>query len=406
MTVPKERYRVLYVASHPIQYQAPIFRLMAQHPQLEIQVAYCSLQGAKSGLDPEFGVDVKWDVPLLEGYPWVHVPNKSPWPGLGRFWGFLNPGLWKLVSLGGYDAIVVHTGYVCLSFWIVMAAAKLYRVPILFGTDAHGLVPLDGKKWKVPVKRFVWPRLFRLASVVIVPSTWSADMMRTLGIPDDRLVLTPYVVDNDWWINQSEKVDRGEVRRAWGVPEEVAVVLFCAKLQPWKRPLDVMNAFAHAEVTGAHLVFAGEGPLRGELESQAVSLGIAGRVHFLGFTNQSRLPAVYRASDLLVMPSDYDAFGVVVNEAMLCGCPAIVSDHVGAGRDLILAGQNGGVLPCGDVDALATLLREVLSDRERLRRMSSAARQRMETWSPRENVEAQVQAVEKAVLMMQKGASH
>ena len=403
--MPKERYRVLFIATHPIQYQSPIFRLMAQHPRLEMQAAYCSLQGAKSGLDPEFGIELKWDVPLLDGYPWVHVPNKSPWPGLARFWGLVNPGLWKLVSHGGYDAIVIYTGYAYLSFWIAMAAANLHRVPILFGTDAHGLVPLDGKKWKVTVKRFVWPRLFRLADVVIVPSSWSVEMMRSLGIPDDRLVLTPYVVDNDWWVNQAEKVDRGEVRRTWGVPEDAPVVLFCAKLQPWKRPLDVMNAFAQAGVVGSHLVFAGEGPLRGELESQAVSLGLAGRVHFLGFTNQSLLPAVYRASDVLVMSSDYDAFGVVVNEAMLCGCPAIVSDRVGAGHDLIVAGQNGGVFPCGDVKALASLLREVVCDRERLRCMGEAARRRMETWSPHENIRALVRAVGKAVLLAREGAT-
>jgi glycosyltransferase involved in cell wall biosynthesis len=223
--------------------------------------------------------------------------------------------------------------------------------------------------------------------------------MRSLGIPNDRLVLTPYVVDNDWWINQAEKVDRGEVRRAWGVPEEAAVILFCAKLQPWKRPLDVLNAFAHADVTGSHLVFAGEGPLRAELESRATLLGLNGRTHFLGFTNQSNLPAVYCGSDLLVLPSEYEPFGVVVNEAMLCGCPAIVSDRVGAGCDLISAGQNGHIFPCGNVENLAALLREVLSDRERLRRMGEMARHRMETWSPHENIKGQVQAIERSLAL-------
>ncbi len=89
---------------------------MAQHPQLDIQVAYCSLQGAESGLDAEFGVQVKWDVPLLEGYPWIQVANKSPWPRLGRFFGLINTSLWNLVSKGGFDAVVVYTGYAYASF--------------------------------------------------------------------------------------------------------------------------------------------------------------------------------------------------------------------------------------------------------------------------------------------------
>jgi glycosyltransferase involved in cell wall biosynthesis len=404
--MPEDRFRVLVVASHPVQYAAPVFRGMAEDSRLDIQVAYCSLQGAISGLDEGFGIEVKWDVPLLDGYPWIQVPNKSPRPGVGRFFGLFNPGLWKLIASGGHDAVVVLTGYVCLSFWIALIAAKLHRRPILFGTDAHGLFPLDGKRWKAGLKRFAWPRLFALADIVIVPSSRGVDLMRSLGIPDKRLVLTPYVVDNDWWISQAEKVDRSEVRRAWGVPEDGAVVLFCGKLQPWKRPLDVLNAFAHADVAGSHLAFAGEGPLRRELELKAAWLGVAERVHFLGFTNQSRLPQVYRASDLLVVASDYEPFGVVVNEAMLCGCPAIVSDRVGAGGDLVLTGQNGHIFPCGNVETLSALLREVLSDRERLRGMGEAARQRMETWSPHENIEGLTLAIQKAVHLMQNGAAH
>jgi glycosyltransferase involved in cell wall biosynthesis len=372
---------------------------MAQHPKLDIQVAYCSLQGAERGLDPEFGIEVQWDVPLLEGYPWIQLRNKSPRPGLGRFLGLFNPGLWKLVSSGGFDAVVVYTGYAYVSFWIALAAAKLHGIPLLFGTDAHGLAPLDGKNWKVAVKRLVWPRLFRLASVVIVPSSRSVYMMRSLGIPDDRLVLTPYVVDNDWWLKQAAKLNRRKVRRTWGVPDNATVALFCAKLQPWKRPLDLLHAFAQADAPSSHLVFAGDGPLRTELESRAVSLGVSTRIHFLGFINQSQLPAVYCASDLLVLPSDYDAFGVVVNEAMLCGCPAIVSDRVGAGGDLISAGRTGYVFPCGNVASLAALLQEVLSDPERLKRMSESARRRMETWSPTENIEGLVQAIERSLAL-------
>jgi len=396
--MPDRRFRVLLVCSHPVQYASPTFRRMAQHPRLDIQVAYCSLQGAERGLDPDFGVELKWDVPLLDGYPWVRVPNRSPRPGLQRFFGLVNPGLWKLVSVGGYDAIVAYTGYAYFSFWIALAAAKLHRTPILFGADATGLAPRDGRNWKTAIKEKIWPRLFGLADVVIVPSTAGVDLMRSLGIPEDRLALTPYVVDNDWWKQQAEKVDRAEVRRAWGVPEDAAVILFCAKLQAWKRPLDVLKAFAHAAVAGSHLVFAGEGPLRAGLDFQAKLLGVEGRTHFLGFINQSNLPAVYCASDLLVFPSEYEPFGVVVNEAMLCGLPVLVSDRVGAGRDLVLAGQNGYTFPCGDVDALATLLRELLCERDRLKQMSAAARRRMETWSPHENIESLIQAVGRAAL--------
>jgi len=389
-------YRVLLVVTHPVQYAAPLFRRMAQDSRLDIQVGYCTLQGATPTLDAEFGVEVAWDIPLLEGYPWFEIPNRSRHPGLGRFFGLFNPGVWKIVRRESFDAVVLLTGYRYASFWVALAAAKRRGVPVLFGTDATNLRPRQGGGWKATVKLWLWPTLFRLADVVIVPSSGGVALMRSLGLPEDRVVLTPYVVDNDRWTAQAASVDRSAVRRQWGVEENAAVVLFCAKLQPWKRPRDLLRAFADAAVPGAYLIYAGEGPLRKRLQFEAESLGLAGRARFLGFINQSRLPAVYRAADLMVLPSDYEAFGVVVNEAMLCGCPVAVSDRVGAGADLVRNGENGYVFPGGDVKALAEILRVHFNDPARRVRMAVAARTRMATWSPRENIEGLVQAIERA----------
>jgi glycosyltransferase involved in cell wall biosynthesis len=159
----------------------------------------------------------------------------------------------------------------------------------------------------------------------------------------------------------------------------------------------LLRAFARFNPAKGLLVFAGEGPLHASLEAEAVTLGITARVRFLGFANQTQLPAIYTAADLMVLPSVYDAFGVVVNEAMLCGCPVAASDHVGAARDLIDHGRTGFVYPCGDIDALAAILRQALENRARLSAMGSAARVRMESWSPRENLDATVEAISRAV---------
>jgi glycosyltransferase involved in cell wall biosynthesis len=392
-----ERYRLLIVASHPVQYAAPVYRELAAHPRIDLLVAYCSLQGAGEGLDPEFGVRVAWDVPLLEGYRWVQVPNRSPVPRSNGFFRLMNPGLWSLVRHGGFDAMVLFTGYVCASFWIALAAAKLSRTKVLFGTDAHELRPRSGRMWKAWVKRAVWPGLFRLADEVIVPSSGSVQLMRQLGIPAGRITLTPYVVNNPWWREQAGRADREAVRRSWQVPTTAPVVLFCGKLQPWKRPMDLLQAFARAERPDAFLVFAGEGPLRAQLAAEAARLGLESRVRFLGFANQSELPGIYGAADLLVLPSEYEPFGLVVNEAMLCGCPVAVSDRVGARLDLIREGETGRVIPVGDVPALAAALRELLAEPSRLRTMGEAGRKRMETWSPAENIRGLLSAIERAV---------
>jgi len=389
------RYRVLAIGSHPVQYMAPLLRRMTRHPQLDLKVAYCTLRGVKPAHDPEFNTTVQWDVPLLEGYDWVEVPNRGS--GSESFFGLYNPGLWKLIRKGKFDAILIYTGYPHASFWIAYFASKLSRAAFLFGTDATTLVPMVGPKWKRHIKRFAWPILYRLASQIIVPSNGARDLMLSLGIRKERITLTPYSVDNDWWLARSQEVDRAAVRASWGITPETSVVLYCAKLQPWKRPQDLLQAFAQSDLGKAVLIIAGEGPLRSEMERQAAALGIADRVRFLGFVNQTQLPALYTASDLLVLPSSYEAFGVVVNEAYLCGCPVAASDHVGAARDLIVPVNPALIYPCGDVPALARLLGNLLADGDRLKELGRAARQRMATWSPQETIAATVEAIRSAL---------
>lgn len=389
------RYRVLFVCGHPVQYMSPLLRRMTEHPQLDISAVYCRLRGATAGVDPEFGSKIQWDIPLLDGYTWVEIPNKGT--DSEGFWGLYNPGLWKFVREGNFDAVFCLTGYIRASFWITYFACMISRSAFIFGTDATTLTPLDRRMWKRRVKRFLWPILYRLASQVIAPSSSTRELLRSLGIPEERIALLPYVVDNDWWKEKSAHVDRTAVRASWGASRDTAVVLFCAKLQPWKRPLDLVQAFAKAKVANSLLLLAGDGPLKGELQSEVSRLGISDRVRFLGFMNQTQLPALYTAADVMVLPSEYDAFGVVVNEAILCGCPAIVSNSVGAGRDLIAPVDPSFIYPAGDVDALSTLLRRILSDRSHLARFQIGAGERMKTWSPREYIAGVLEAVKRAV---------
>src|SRR5437016_13644043 len=247
--MPERRYRILFVASHPVQYQAPLFRRMAKQASLALHVAYWTLRGAEAGHDPEFGANIQWDVPLLDGYSWTHVLNRGS--GAESFFGLFNPGLWRLIRGGNYDAVVSYVGYVRASFWVALAAAKLSNAAFIFGTDAVSLTPRDRRAWKSKAKKFLWPRLFRLADQVIVSSASGVDLMRSLGIPQERVTLTPFVVDNDWWMQQSKLVDRAAVRAAWGAAPDPLVVLFCAKLQPWEAPLASIRDLARANLSNA-----------------------------------------------------------------------------------------------------------------------------------------------------------
>lgn len=391
----ERRVRVLVIASHPVQYSSPLFRLMAQHSKLDFHVAYCTLRGAEAGHDPEFGRSVQWDIPLLDGYSWTHVQNRGS--GAESFSGLYNPGLWKFIREGRFDAVVSYVSYLRASFWISYFAAKRTGAAFLFGTDATTLVSRDSRNWKQFTKSLVWPLLFRLADQVIVPSTSTQELILSLGIPGERVTLTPYAVDNDWWTKQSGNINREDVRASWGVESGDKVVLFCAKLQPWKRPADLLRAFARANLPNAHLLFAGDGPLRQQLEEEAVALGINARVRFLGFVNQSQLPALYTSADVMVLPSEYEPFGVVVNEAMLCGCPVIVSDRVGAAADLVAPLHPQFIFRCGDIDGLAGILSRSVADGAVLKELSRRGIECVRSRSPGKNVSATVEALDRAV---------
>lgn len=394
-TPSKDRpFRVLILATHVIPYGSYAYRLLAQDPRLQIEVAYCSLQGSTAGADPEFGIEIRWDTPLLEGYPWVEIPNRSPRPGLGRFFGLLNTPLWHKIRSGNYDAVVIYTGYMYASFWIASLAAKTRGVPVLISSDSSSLHQREGKRWRALIKPWIVGKVYRFADVLMAASDPVKDLAVQLGKPQNEITIIRSGVNKDAWLPRLAQADRDAIRSAWNIPAGATVVFYCAKLQPWKRPLDLLRAFATTHVPGAYLVFAGDGPQREELEREAASLRLLDRVRILGFLNDSQLPGAYKASDLFVLPSEYDPCPLVVPEAMFSGLPVLLSDAVIGRLELIEPGNTGFSYPCGNVAALGELLQKILADPALLQRMKTGVSRRMERWTSSDFLDSWVGAVQ------------
>lgn len=397
----KTKPGVLLISSQPIQ-NAATLQEMAQDTRADVLTAFCTLPDTNLYHDSEHLNKAAFDLPLLDGYNWVHVKNYSPMPRLGKFYGLINPGLMRLVAQS--DCTIIY-GHSYISFWMAIATAKLLRKPVLLSTDATSPQAHYGaSNWKSRLKKKVFPFLYnRIADGVLVPSTASKQFLCSLGVNEDRVALTPYVVDNDTIAAISAATDRKALRRQWQIPEDATVAVFCAKFLPRKRPQDAIQAFAKADVPNSFLVMVGEGPMGDSLREDVERLGIADRVRFVGLVKYSHLPEVYTASDVLVFPSEHEPYGLPVNEAMICGIPTIVSDQIGAGLDLVENDRTGFVYPSADVNALADILRNVLSDRKRLKTMGEAARKRIAIWSPRENADATIRTVEKTLAMRGSG---
>lgn len=386
--------KVLLVSSQPIQNAASL-RLLAADPNHEVLTAYCSLNDSNWWRDAEHLNKEVFDTPMLDGYQWVSLSNWSPFPNLGRFYGLINPDILRMVLRS--DCCIVF-GHSYVTFWLAIVAAKLAGKPLLLTTDATQLAAANGPGWKVRFKKHLLPFLYKhVADGVLVPSGDSRRFICSLGVPEDRVALTPYVVDNEYIADVAARSDRSQIRDELEIPGGARVVVFCAKFIDRKRPHDALRAFARAAVPNSYLLMVGAGPLSESLEGEADKLGISDRVRFTGLVKYSRLPEFYAASDVLLFTSEYEPYGLPVNEAMICGLPVIASDRIGSARDLISEGETGFTYPCGDVDKLAEHLRRVFEDENRLTRMGAAARDRMKTWSPRDNADATLLALEKAI---------
>jgi glycosyltransferase involved in cell wall biosynthesis len=349
-------------------------------PRLALTVAYCSLQGAESAVDPGFGIRIAWDVPLLEGYRWVHPPNRARHASVDRFFGLINPGLWQLVRRGGYD-LVICGGYRAVSFWIAAIAAKLSGSAVVFASDAPWFERPGLSAWMLATKRRVVPRIYRWADGVFVPSSIAVRSLRRAGVPTDKVFLVPNTVD----VMRFSRPTGGRLRRQLEIEEEHLAVVFVGKLIDGKRPGDIVEAVAGSPAT--HLIVVGEGYLRRDLEDLAAAKA-PGRVHFVGFINQLGMPDVYHSADVLISASDYDAFPLVVLEAMSAGRAVVASDGVGSIGDLVRDGETGFVYHVGDVAALTQILNRLAADKRLVRQLGQRAQALMGEWSPKQNLEA------------------
>jgi glycosyltransferase involved in cell wall biosynthesis len=228
-------------------------------------------------------------------------------------------------------------------------------------------------------------RLFERVAGFLCIGASNRDFYTQFGVEKDRLFSMPYAVDNAFFQARCAEArpQRESLRQSLGLRPGRPVLLFAAKFTPVKAPEELLSAFARvynrfAADSAPYLLFVGDGPLRDTLEEQARPLGDA--VRFLGFRNQSELPAFYDLCDVFALPSRFEPWGLVVNEAMNAGRPVIVSDRVGAGPDLVEEGVNGFIYPSGDVDALASRLRQVLESSALRVKMGERGLERITSW--------------------------
>jgi len=348
--------RLAILTSHPIQYQAPLFREIAK--RLDLIVMFAHRATPRDQAAAGFGVAFDWDVDLLAGYRYRFLQNVSRKPGISQFGGCDTPSIAAELSSERFDALLVM-GWHLKCFVQAALAARANKLPVMVRGDSQLATPRG--PLKLVAKALLYPWFLRLFNAGLYVGKRSFEYYRYYHYPEERLFFSPHCVDNAWFAERATIGARQALRRELGIDPDEKVILFAGKLIPIKRPLDVIEAGVALIRQGmrTRVLVAGTGPIEEEARVRAKALGLP--VHLLGFRNQTQMPSAYAAADVLVLPSKSETWGLVANEALACGRPIVVSSACGCAPDLGGDSIAGRVFPQGDVGRLAKVLGDILA---------------------------------------------
>lgn len=315
--------RLAIVSTHPIQYNAPLFRMLAAHTKTALHVFFTK-EEREVRFDIEFGQEVTWDIPLTDGYAHSTFPCQS---SAGR------RALKQAIDSFYPHALLIYgwnpPGHLqCMRHFHG-------RLPVWFRGDSILDSGIQG--WKRTFRRMVLRWVYRHVDHAFPVGQRNREYFLWAGMTEDQLTLAPHTVDAEFFIRDDEnrRKEASTLRAGLGIPSDNTVFLFAGKINKNKQPRELAEAFSglpQEQQQRAHLIFVGSGPLETELAEQFKEYD---NVHFVGFQNQSRMPIWYRVADVLCLVSISETWGLAVNEAILCGCRILATDTVGCVPDLV-----------------------------------------------------------------------
>lgn len=363
------RFPLVLITEIISPYRIPLFNALASSPDVDLHVMFLA------ETDPTLR---QWQIYTKEiQFSYEVLPS------------------WR-VRLGGYNILlnrrvssslrkaaprlIVFGGYSYAASWQALGWARAHSVPFCLWTESN---LQDTRKGHLLVELLKRSFLRRCSSFAVAGES-SRAYLRAHGIENDRIFTTPNAVDNDLFAGAANlaRLDATECRKRLGLPARY--FLFVGRLVPEKGVFDLLAAYATLEPSLREqiaLVLAGDGRSRPELEKQAAAIS-PGTVIFAGFAQRNALAEYYALAETLVMPTHSDPWGLVVNEAMSCGLPVILSDVAGCARDLVEHDWNGKLAPAKNVPSLANAMEELARDSRKRTEMAANSLVRIAMYTP------------------------
>lgn len=364
--------KLAIITSHPIQYNAPLFKLLTERSKIGVRVFYTWGQ-TESGIvyDPDFKKEFKWDIPLLDGYDKEFVENVSPNPGAGHYKGIMNKDLIERIDRYNPDELLVY-GW---SFKSHLQLLKHYKGKknIIFRGDSTLLDEAPGFSIKKTARRFFLKWVYRHVDYALFTGEANKQYYLKHGLTQQQLLYAPHAIENERFFDTNGTYEQKakQWRSELGIPEQAIVFLFAGKMEAKKDPFILIDSFKALKNEEARLIMVGNGVLEKEIKQKAAN---DHRIHFLDFQNQQQMPVVYRLGDVFVLPSKGpgETWGLSVNEAMASDRPVIISDRCGCAIDLVK--ENGKIFKAGEQKELVKALRFFTEHKNLIENMGSVSK--------------------------------
>jgi glycosyltransferase involved in cell wall biosynthesis len=381
--------KLAILSSHPIQYNAPLFALMAERGEFELRVFYTwGEDSMKPKFDPDFGKIIEWDIPLLNGYSYQFVKNVSRKPGSHHFFGIDNPSLIDDVVEWGADVVWIW-GWSFKSHLQVIS--YFYgKIPVWFRGDSVSLSTSKGLKRVF--RRVLLEWVYRHIDLAFYVGEHNKNYYIEHGLTSEQLVLASHAVDNDRFINSRIlHTEIKQFRENIGYAVTDFVILFAGKLEPRKNPFYLKEIWNYISSPNIKLLIVGNGPLENELREVCEN---DDRIQFLDFQNQTQMPKLYQSCNALILPSVSETWGLAMNEAMASGIPVLASENCGGAIDLI-QDYCGFIFPLNDAKLVANTIEKWYKDNELYVNLKNKAQQRIKEFSYEKIIEAVNQQMQK-----------
>ncbi|MCO5947687.1 glycosyltransferase family 4 protein [Mucilaginibacter flavidus] len=378
--------KLAIITTHPIQYYAPVFKLLSERQRVAIKVFYTLGQQATDLPDKGFKQNISWDLPLLDGYEFEWLKNTANSPGSHHFKGIVNPDGISRIRQYQPDALLVFG-------WAYYGHLKIIhhfsnKVPVYFRGDSTMLLKSGILKQMLRTVFLKW--VYRHIDHAFYVGMNNKHYFEEYGLTGRHLSFAPHAVDNERFA-ADRTPEAGELRSSLGLNSHDILVLYAGKFEPVKNLPLLLSAFSILDRRNVHLLLAGSGSSEEELRTAAAGRG---NIHFTGFKNQSYMPVLYQAADLFCLSSKSETWGLSVNEAMACGKAILTSDQVGCAADLVNSKRNGAVFESENVNSLVEKLKQMTENRDLLVTFGQQSSSIIKSW----NFDEIAQAIENKLL--------